>query len=83
MENELERGKSYTIGVLLEFLSENSRQNTFLASGNNINLLALPRNDKYVVYEISSIFLHRFSVDNPNSYMINNNNSTLYYIRPE
>jgi len=78
MENELELGKSYTVEFLLNFLSENYRQNIFLASTNNINLISLPRDNKYVVYDIQSPFLHRF---NERGYILNNSDFKLYYLK--
>jgi hypothetical protein len=83
MENGLELGQSYTVDCLLEFLSLNYRQNLFLASANGIDMLSLPRDKKYVVYDIQSIFLHRFSPTTPSSYIINTSDFTLYYIKPE
>jgi hypothetical protein len=80
MENELALGKIYTVDFLLNFLSQNYRQNLFLASTNDMNLLSLPRDSKYVVYDIQSAFLHRFSA---NSYLQNNSDFKFYYIKPK
>lgn len=82
MIDELEINKSYTAGFLLEFLSENRRQNIRLVSVENINLLSAPSNQKYIVYEMMEIFLHEWT--DKNSYKINTNGaSKLYYIKPE
>ena len=59
MEEELELGKIYTVDFLLNFLSESYRQNTFLATANELDLTLLPRDKKFVVDKIQSSFLHK------------------------
>jgi hypothetical protein len=81
MENGLELDHSYTVDFLLEFLSQNYRQNVFLGSVNEINLLSLPRDKNYIISDIQPIYLHRFSSTNPNSYILNND-FTLYFLKP-
>jgi hypothetical protein len=83
MENELEVGQSYSVNFLLDFLSQNNYQNIFLVSTNEINMLSLPRDKNFVVYQTQQVFLHRFSSTKPNSCIINNSITTLYYIKPE
>lgn len=80
MNNELELNKSYTVEFLLEFLLLNRNTNTLLASINNINLLSEPRNQKYVVYDVHTVFLHKFG--DKGSYIINSNDAPkIYYIK--
>jgi len=83
MENILELGQSYSVDYLLEYLSQNNHQNAFLGTANMIDMLSLPRDKKYVVYDIQYNFLHRFSPTKPNSHIIDNNVSTIYHIKPE
>jgi hypothetical protein len=86
MENELELNQSYTADFLLNFLSENSRRNIFLASQQNLNLSNsnlsfISRTQKFIVYDVCEIFLHKFNSNG--SYVINNDISKIYYIKPE
>jgi hypothetical protein len=79
MENELQLGNIYTGEFLQNFLSQDYRQNLFLASTNDLNLMSLPRENKYIVYDIQSAFLHRFS---EHSYLQNYSDFKFYYIKP-
>ena len=69
MENDLELNQSYTTEFLLSFLSENSRHNILLASQENLNLWSISPKQKFAVYDVREIFLHKFS---GGSYVINN-----------
>lgn len=81
MVNKLELNQSYTAGFLLDFLSENSHQNILLASQENLNLLSISRKQKFTVYDVRELFIHKFS---NNSYVINSGSSSkIYYIKPE
>jgi len=77
MEDELELGKSYTVDFLLNFLSQNYRQNIFLASVNGLDLTSLPRDKKFIVYEIQSSFLHKCV--NPDTYA--KNETKIYHVK--
>jgi hypothetical protein len=59
MENEFELGKSYTVEILLQFLLEIYRQNIFLVTVDDINVLSLPLGKKYFINKIQPIFLYR------------------------
>ena len=78
MEDELELGKSYTIDSLLNFLSQNYRQNIFLVSTNVVDLTVLPRDKELIVSDIQSIFLHKFT--KPDTY-IKNTETKLYHLK--
>jgi hypothetical protein len=78
MEEELEVGKNYTVEFLLDFLSQNYRQNIFLTSANGIDLISLPRDKNFVVNEIQSGFLHKCI--NPSTYT--KNETKIYHIKP-
>lgn len=78
MGDELVLGTSYTVDFLLNFLSENYRQNIFLTSANVVDLNSLPRHKNFVIYEIQSAFLHKFV--NFNTYA--KNEAKIYHIKP-
>ena len=78
MEDELVLGTSYTVDFLLNFLSENYRQNIFLISASGVDLNSLPRHKNFVIYEIQSALLHKF-VDF-NTY--GKNEAKIYHIKP-
>ncbi len=81
MANKLELNQSYTAEFLLDFLSGNSRQNILLASQESLSLLSVSRKQKFTVYDVRELFLHKFS---DNAYVINSNGaSKIYYIKPE
>ena len=68
----LEQGNYYSVEELLGFLSDNYRHNVLLQTMSKINLLTLPRSDKFIVTEIQTVFLHRMSCNSPDSYLIDN-----------
>ena len=75
---ELELREIYTVDFLLNFLSNNYRQNAFLASAHNVDLLSLPRASEFIVDDIQSVYVHECV--NPNTYT--KNEAKIYRIKP-
>lgn len=85
IEDDLEKGKSYSVRELLMFLESNYQRNIHLASSSISDLLNLPSNREFVVTDIRSIFLHNFALNSKTHNIGYNmtNEYRLYYIEPK